>query len=241
MPLTAEARRPESRRTGPCSMCSSTEASAPSRLAVAPDAASRSTPHAARASCRRVPSLSRRSRTSSGSRVPAAAEEPRRLRPKRAPSSSAQSTRRTSTAGGASAAASARTTPSAARRPSAPSSQPPAGTASMCDPTMTKPSVEPSPGSVAQMFPAGSRSTVTGRSSSFASSQSRAACQSGVHARRRAPSGPPKRSCSSRRSARTPSTSIAAGHACTAGARQRRDRARRSGRARARVTISPRS
>ena len=64
----------------------------------------------------------------------------------------------------------------------------------MCDPTMTKPSVAPSPGSVAQMFPAGSRSTVTGRSSSFASSQSRAACQSGVHARRRAPSGPPKRS-----------------------------------------------
>ena len=47
------------------------------------------------------------------------------------------------------------------------------------------------------------------RSSSFASSQSRAACQSGVHARRRAPSGPPKRSWSSRRSARTPSTSIA--------------------------------
>ena len=63
-------------------------------------------------------------------------------------------------------------------------------------------------GSHIDAVPAGSRSTVTGRSSSFASSQSRAACQSGVHASRRAPSGPPKRSWSSRRSARTPSTSI---------------------------------
>ena len=83
-----------------------------------------------------------------GPACPATAEEPSRLRPKRAPSSSAQSTSATVTGGGSSAAASARSTlQRAPSTPSAPSSQPPEGTASMCEPTITKPSPR-RPGSV---------------------------------------------------------------------------------------------
>ena len=61
---------------------------------------------------------------------------PKRLRPKRAPSSSAQSTSVT-VHGGVPAAASERSVSSAAITPSAPSSQPPFGTESMCEPMTT--------------------------------------------------------------------------------------------------------
>ena len=81
---------------------------------------------AATTSSSRSPSRSLRSRTSSTSSVPAHADEPNRLRPKRAPSSSAQSTKRSPT--GRSSSAWARSASSAPKIPSAPSSQPPAGT-----------------------------------------------------------------------------------------------------------------
>jgi hypothetical protein len=54
------------------------------------------------------------------------------------------------------------------------------------------------PGQLGHRLPASSRSTVTGSSASLPFSHSRAASQSGDQARRRAPSGPPWRSCSSR-------------------------------------------
>ena len=53
--------------------------------------------------------------------------------------------------------------------PSAPSSQPPAGTESTCEPTITKPSC--SPGRSAQTLPASSRSISTGSSSSLRAHQ----------------------------------------------------------------------
>ena len=131
-------------------------------------ALSRSTPKRATTSSRRSPSRSRRSRTSSGSSVPAQAEDPNRLRPKRAPSSSAQSTSRSPT-GGRPASACARSAPSAANTPSAPSSQPPSGTESTCEPTITKPSA--SPARSAHRLPAASSVTSTGSSSRRARSK----------------------------------------------------------------------
>ena len=83
-----------------------------------------------------MPWLSLRWRTASGSSVPAAAEEPSRLRPKRAPSSSAQSISFSVTAG-VSPLCAAQDLDRGAARPRQPSSQPPCGTASMCEPTTT--------------------------------------------------------------------------------------------------------
>ena len=117
---------------------------------------SRSTSFSFRASGSAMPWLSLRWRTASGSSVPAAAEEPSRLRPKRAPSSSAQSISFSVTSGVSPLCP--RSTSSAAQRPRQPSSQPPCGTASMCEPTTTIFSL--SPGIVAHRFPATSRSTV---------------------------------------------------------------------------------
>src|SRR5918995_1719315 len=79
-------------RTGPCSMWSSRYAAAFSSCLFDSFIRSRSTPCSARASGSDTPSLSFRSRTSSGSRTFAVALDPKRLRPNLAPSSSAQST-----------------------------------------------------------------------------------------------------------------------------------------------------
>ena len=68
--------------------------------------------------------------------LPESQDDPNRLRPKRAPSSSAKSTNVT-VHGGVPASAIVRSTSSAPRTPSAPSSQPPFGTESMCDPITT--------------------------------------------------------------------------------------------------------
>ncbi len=157
---------------------------------------SRSTPFSFRASGKDIPVASFRPRTASGSSVPAAADEPSRLRPNRAPSSSAQSISFSVTRGVSPLCA--RRTSSAAHTPRQPSSQPPLGTASMCEPTTTI--FSDSPGIVAHRFPATSRSTVASVSSSLPSSHSRAVRQSSLHASRRAPSGPPVRSASSWRS-----------------------------------------
>ena len=157
---------------------------------------SRSTSFSFRASGSAMPWLSFSPRTASGSSVPAAALEPSSERPKRAPSSSAQSISLIVTAGVSPLCA--RSTSSAAQTPRQPSSQPPLGTASICEPTTTIFSLEP--GSVAHRFPATSRSTVASVSESFPSSHSRAVRQSSLHASRRAPSGPPVNSASSCRS-----------------------------------------
>ncbi len=125
---------------------------APCSDEVARGAWSRSTPQLASASPSVTPRASLRPRTSSGTSVPAHAEDPSRLRVKRAPSSSAQSTNLTLTGGGAGRAASCRTTSSAVISPRTPSSQPPSGTASICDPTIRNSSV--SPCTVAHRFPA---------------------------------------------------------------------------------------
>ena len=106
---------------------------------VAPDARSRaarssSTPFSARTSASAAPLGVAQARDLVGSSVPAKAELPNRLRPKRAPSSSAQSTSTSGTRRRLARVAQARSTPSAAITPSAPSSQPPAGTESRCEP-----------------------------------------------------------------------------------------------------------
>ena len=124
---------------------------------------------------------------SSGSSVPATAEEPSRLRPKRAPSSSAQSTSVT-VQGGVPASASVRSVSSAAMTPSAPSSQPPFGTESMCEPITTVSGR--SPARRAQRLPASSTSTSTGSSASAragarARSPTRPSRPAGAHRRGR--------------------------------------------------------
>jgi hypothetical protein len=183
-------------------MWSSRYATASFSRSAASDAVSRSTPQLASASTNVTPSASRRSRTSSGSSVPAHAEEPSRLRPNRAPSSSAQSTNRTPIGGVVPARESCRTVSSAVISPSAPSSQPPLGTASMCDPTIMKWSSTPAIG--AQRLPAWSRSGSRPSSTSFAVSHDRASCQSGDQASRFAPANrPPLLVASSSRSAMT--------------------------------------
>ena len=202
--LVAERAAAPPRRAGPCraapgpARCAARgrRARPPAATSAAP-APSRSTSQAASASCRRVPLASRRSRTSSGSSVPAAAEEPSRLRPKRAPSSSAQSTSRTVTGGALArlrrARAARRARPS--RRGSRRASRP---TAPRRGASRRSRSRSPSPGSSAQTLPASSRSTVMpSSSSSLPRNHSRAASQSSLQASRRAPSGPPWRSCSS--------------------------------------------
>ena len=96
---------------------------------------SRSTSFSFSASGSAMPWLSLSSRTASGSSVPAAADEPSSERPKRAPSSSAQSISLSVTAG---VSPLCRAGPPAPRStPRQPSSQPPCGTASMCEPTTT--------------------------------------------------------------------------------------------------------
>src|SRR6478672_8799915 len=128
------------------------------------------------------------------SSVPTAAAEPNRLRLKRAPSSSAQSTSATVT-GGVPAAASERSSSNPLITPRAPSSQPPFGTESRWLPT-TSVSAD-SPGSTAHRLPAASVSTSTGRVASDSRSIALASSHSGVHARRREPSGPPVRASGS--------------------------------------------
>src|SRR5947207_1459476 len=161
----------------------------------------------ASASARRVPSGSRKSRISPGSRVPANAELPRRLRPTRAPSSSAQSTRASGRGGGSPASIHARSTPIAASTPSAPSSQPPDGTESRCEPSAS-PGARLPPSSHAQRFPASSRSGSSPISASSSLRKLRASRQVCDHATRRAPSGPPVRRSSSRKSVITRAASI---------------------------------
>ena len=129
--------------TGPCSMCSSRYAAAPSSSERASSARSRSTPCAASASGSAVPSASRRPRSSAWSVIePAAADDPKSDRPKRAPSSSAQLTSRTVT-GGAPSAAIRRSTSTPAITFRHPSSQPPFGTESMWPPRRTARSEPP--------------------------------------------------------------------------------------------------
>ena len=172
VPLTADARRAPSRSTGPCSMCSSRYATAPSSRPAAALAPSRSMPHAARPSASVTPLESSRPRTSSVTSLRAQAEDPTRLRPNRAPSSSAQSTNRTPIGGVTPERFSWRTVSSAVISPSAPSSQPPSGTASMCDPTIRNSSRSPAMG--AHKLPASSRSGSRPDSVSFAVSHARA-------------------------------------------------------------------
>ncbi len=69
--------------------------------------------------------------------LPESQDDPNRLRPKRAPSSSAKSISVTVHGGVVPVSAIVRSTSSAAMTPSAPSSQPPFGTESMCDPITT--------------------------------------------------------------------------------------------------------
>ena len=102
--------------------------------------------------------VAQRARRSAGSSVPANAELPNRLRPKRAPSSSAQSTSTSGRGGGSPARAQARRTPSAAITPSAPSSQPPSGTESRCEPSASAGAAGRAPSSRAQRLPASSGS-----------------------------------------------------------------------------------
>ena len=200
VPVTVQMPRPRSSRIGPCSMCTSTYAFTSAMRVRAPSRLSMSTPWSARISGSFAPSLSVRPRSTSMSSVPMQAAEPNRLRLKRAPSSSAQSTTAT-VIGGVPSAASARSSSTPAITPSAPSSHPPLGTLSRCEPT-TKVSGR-SPRSTAHRLPASSSSISTGRVASDSRKNARACSQSGVHARRRLPSGPPVRCASSRRSATT--------------------------------------
>jgi hypothetical protein len=111
-------------------------------------------------------------------------------------------------------AAAARSTSRAAMTPWAPSSQPPFGTDSTCEPTASAPSR--SPRSVAQRLPASSSSTAT---LSIAPSRSRrnarARCHSPVQHTRPAPSGSPVSRSSSRRSATLASDPRLSGDACS--------------------------
>src|SRR5215207_2976611 len=154
-----------------------------------------------------MPSASRRLRTVAGSRVPENAELPKRLRPNRAPSSSAQSISARVRGGRRPACDQARSTPTAAITPSAPSSQPPSGTESTCEPSASAGSRSPS--ITAQRFPAGSRSGSSPISASSSPKNARASRQVSVQHRRCAPSASPVRCLSSRRSATTRPGSIA--------------------------------
>src|SRR5215207_1240585 len=154
-----------------------------------------------------MPSASRRLRTVAGSRVPENAELPKRLRPNRAPSSSAQSISARVRGGRRPACDQARSTPTAAITPSAPSSQPPSGTESTCEPSASAGSRSPS--ITAQRFPAGSRSGSSPISASSSPKNARASRQVSVQHRRCAPSASPVRCLSSRRSATTRPASIA--------------------------------
>ena len=119
-----------------------------------------STPCSASTSGSLPPSLSVRPRSTSMSSVPMHAAEPNRLRLNRAPSSSAQSTSATVT-GGVPSAASDRSSSRPDITPSAPSSQPPLGTLSRCEPTTSMSGR--SPRSTAHRLPASSVSTSTGK------------------------------------------------------------------------------
>ena len=92
-----------------------------------------------------------------------------------------------------------RSVSSAPITPSAPSSQPPFGTESMCEPITTVSGR--SPARRAQRLPASSTSTSTGSSASASRSRPRAFSHSSVQHSRRAPPGPPVSSASARRSA----------------------------------------
>src|SRR5690606_3517824 len=147
---------------------------------------SSSTPQRFKASTNATPSLSLRSRSSSGTNVPPAALEPIKLRPNRAPSSSAQSTKRTVTGGlppYCSLILRIDSGPASTFRQ--PSSQPPPGTESMCPP-MTS-STSDSPCSVDQTLPAASMCVSRPRASSFWRSQARASSHTSVQATRQAP------------------------------------------------------
>src|SRR5688572_1863198 len=129
--------------------------------------------------------------------VPAAALDPNSERPKRAPSSSAQLTRRTVAAGSPSSAI-RRSTSTPAITLSAPSSQPPFGTESMCPPMSS--AFSPAPSSVNHWLPASSTRSSAPVSRTLAASHSRACTHVSVHATRCAPSSLPVSSRSSRSS-----------------------------------------
>ena len=127
--------------------------------------------------------------------------DPNRLRPKRAPSSSAQSTTATVT-GGVPSAARARISSTPAITPSAPSSQPPFGTLSRCEPTTIMSSLV-----AAQVRPRGCprrrfRPRPAGSPAIRGTAPGPRATPVSMH-RRRLPSGPPVRSSRARRSATT--------------------------------------
>src|SRR5689334_22912328 len=130
--------------------------------------------------------------------LPLSHDDPNRLRPKRAPSSSAKSISET-VQGGVPASAIVRRASSAPKTPSAPSSQPPLGTESTCDPITTVSGRAPS--RRAHRLPASSTSTATGSSPRRSRRNPRARSHSSVQHSRRAPPGPPVRSASARRSA----------------------------------------
>ena len=140
-----------------------------------------------------------RARSSSWSAIePAAADEPKSERPKRAPSSSAQLTSRT-VAGGSPSSASRRSTSTPATTLSAPSSQPPFGTESMCPPIRTR-----AVGRAAQREPLVARRVdllLGAGPATLPRSHSRARSQVSVHATRCAPFSSPVSSWSSRSSA----------------------------------------
>ncbi len=107
----------------------------------------------------------------------------------RAPSSSAQLTTATLLGGGVEERSRPSRTARPAHTPSAPSSQPPAGTESRWEPRTIRES--DSPGSSTQILPARSRSALRPKRSACSSSCSLARSQVGVQASRRVTSSPP--------------------------------------------------
>ena len=133
VPVTTAIGCPICSSTGPCSMCSSRYAAMVSRRFSHRSNAFRCTPCSANVSTSPALFLSFKPASTSRSRLPATAAEPNKLRPNRAPSSSAQSTSAIVRAGfGPSHRALITSRP--AITPSAPSSQPPLGTESRCEP-----------------------------------------------------------------------------------------------------------
>ena len=182
---------PRSSRIGPCSMCTSTYAltfAIRVRAAVEVLDVDAVLGQHRRAARRRRGRSGRRS--TSMSSVPTTAAEPNRLRLKRAPSSSAQSTRATVTGGVAVGGEGAQQLEAGHHAERA------------VEPTALRHAVEVdaddehvvgrSPRRTAQRLPASSVSTSTGSARSSSRSRDRASSHSGVHARRRDPSGPPR-------------------------------------------------
>ena len=239
MPLTADARRPVSSRTGPCSMCSSREASAPSRLAAAPDAPSRSTPQRGERvlqpgalAVEQVADVVGIERAGGGRGAEQAAAEARALLV--GPVHQADRRR----------AAARRPPPARAGRRARPAGR---GSRRASRPTARRRCASRRSRTRRPRRRRAARPRCCRPGRGRRSPAARRACRAATRARpaspasrraRRAPSGPPWRSCSSRRSARTRSTSISRLMRCTAArGADARDEAAVAGR----VRISPRS